>query len=131
VLVEKHKTLDSARGVIFCSQVDGCIAGLTDQYVSKAYHIHKEEQGKLLPTQTIFLTFESPDMPEWVIMLHRLYKVKAYLPNRIQCYKCQQFGHTQIWCTCDIMCPKCGVNDHGNLHNWPTSSPVFELFWFL
>jgi hypothetical protein len=33
VLVEKHKTLNSTRGVIFCSRVDGCSA---DQYVSKS-----------------------------------------------------------------------------------------------
>jgi hypothetical protein len=38
----KHKTLNSTRGVIFCSQVDGCSdkeiqARLADQCVSKVY----------------------------------------------------------------------------------------------
>jgi hypothetical protein len=46
VWVEKHKTQNSTRGVIFCSQVDGCSdeviqAGLTNQYVSQAYHVHR------------------------------------------------------------------------------------------
>jgi hypothetical protein len=55
--------------VIFCYQVDGCsceeiLADVTDQYVWKAYHVHKQEEGKLLPAQTVFLTYESSTIPE-------------------------------------------------------------------
>jgi hypothetical protein len=64
MLVEKHKTLNSTRGVIFCSQADKCSyeeiqVGLADQYVLKVYCVHKKQEGKLVPTQTLFLTFES------------------------------------------------------------------------
>lgn len=45
MLVEKHKTLSSTGGVIFCTQVDESTneeiqAGLTDRFVSKAYLLH-------------------------------------------------------------------------------------------
>jgi hypothetical protein len=45
VLVEKHKTLNSTRGVIICSQSDRCsdeeIQAPSDQFVSKAYCDYK------------------------------------------------------------------------------------------
>jgi hypothetical protein len=49
VTVEKHQTLNSIRGVIFCPQVDGCTdeeiqVGLADQYVSKAYCVHRKQE---------------------------------------------------------------------------------------
>jgi predicted butyrate kinase (DUF1464 family) len=49
VLVEKHKILNSTRGVIFCPQVDECSdeqiqIGLADQYASKVYRVHKEKR---------------------------------------------------------------------------------------
>jgi hypothetical protein len=51
VLVEKHKTLISTRGVIFCSLIDGCSdeeiqARLADQYVSQAHLVHKNQEEK-------------------------------------------------------------------------------------
>jgi hypothetical protein len=47
-----HPTL---RTFLFCSQVDGCSdeeiqARFRDEYVLKAYYIHKKEEGKLVPT---------------------------------------------------------------------------------
>jgi hypothetical protein len=50
-------------------QVDGCSdeeiqARLADQYILKVYHVHKREEGKLAPIHNIFLTFETPTMPE-------------------------------------------------------------------
>jgi hypothetical protein len=53
-------------------------------------------------------------------LLYRRYKVKAYLPNPMWCYRCQKFGHTQTRCTSDIVCPKCGVKDQGDtICPWP------------
>jgi hypothetical protein len=62
----------------------------------------------------MFLTFESPTMPEWVTVLFTRFHVKPYLPNPMCCFRCQKFGHTQTRCTSDIICPKCGMKDHGD-----------------
>jgi hypothetical protein len=48
VLVEKHKTLNSTRGVMFCSKVDGYSdeeiqVRLADEYVSNVYIREKRE----------------------------------------------------------------------------------------
>jgi hypothetical protein len=62
VLVEKHKTVNSTSSVLFCSQLDRCSdeeiqATFVDPYVPQAYLIHLKEEGKLVPTQTVYFTF--------------------------------------------------------------------------
>jgi hypothetical protein len=65
-----------------------------------------------VPTHTIFLTFTSPTMPEWVTVLYRQYKVEPYLLNPVWCDICQKLWHPQNRCTSDIMCLNCGTKDH-------------------
>jgi hypothetical protein len=60
VAVEKHQTLNSTKGVIFCPQVYGCtdeeiLVGLADQYASKAYHVHRKQEGTPKPPHIIFI----------------------------------------------------------------------------
>jgi hypothetical protein len=48
VLVEKHKTLNPTSSVVFCPQINGCSdeeiqARFADQYIFKAYSIHKRD----------------------------------------------------------------------------------------
>jgi hypothetical protein len=76
LLAEKHKTLSTIRGKIFCFNIDGWSgeeiqARFAEQHMSKAYHLHKGEEGKLVPTYTAVLIFESPVMPGWAVVFYR------------------------------------------------------------
>jgi hypothetical protein len=57
VFVGKYKTVNPTRDVI-CSHMDGSSdkdmqVRLTDKCVSKAYHLHKKQEAKLVLTRTI------------------------------------------------------------------------------
>jgi hypothetical protein len=82
--------------------------------VSEAYRVHRKQEGTLTPTHTIFLTFETPTIPEWVTVLYTRFHVKPYLSNPMRCFRCQKFGHKRARCTSDIICPMCGMKDHGD-----------------
>jgi hypothetical protein len=46
--------------VIICAQVGGCTdeeikVGLTSQYVSKEYHVHRKQEGRLIFKWIIFI----------------------------------------------------------------------------
>ncbi|XP_023233347.1 uncharacterized protein LOC111633050 [Centruroides sculpturatus] len=38
--------------------------------------------------------------------------VHPYIPNRLCCFKCQRFGHSQTSCRGKSLCAQCGVEGH-------------------
>jgi hypothetical protein len=88
--VKKYKTLSLAMGLHFRFQLDSCNdrehqVTLADHCVLKACFIYLEEEGKLMPAQTIFVTFKSPTMPEYVMVLCRRHNVRLYLLHPVCC----------------------------------------------
>ena len=69
VKVSIHKTLNSSRGVIRCldladmSEVE-IRDELKDQGMAGVNRVTLKKEGKVIPTNTLFLTFGSPELPK-------------------------------------------------------------------
>ena len=73
VHVSVHKTLNSSRGVIRCrelfdmSEID-IRDELKTQGVVEVYRVTVKKEGKVIPTNTLFLTFNRPDVPKEILV---------------------------------------------------------------
>ena len=81
---------------------------LKDQNVYKIRRFKKKIDGNLQDTRSILLFFNSPKLPETVRLGYEIYKVDAYTPPALRCFKCQQMGHTQHTCKRNVKCVRCG-----------------------
>ncbi|WP_419612073.1 hypothetical protein, partial [Thiolapillus sp.] len=69
VHVSVHKTLNSSRGVIRCRDLSDMSETeirdeLQTQGVVEVHRVTVKKEGKVIPTNTLFLTFNRPDMPK-------------------------------------------------------------------
>ena len=111
-----HPSLNSSKGVIRCPDLSGVpeeeiLRELTPQEVSGVRRISFPKDNKRIPTNTIVLTFSTPNLPKTIKVGYLIVKVQVYVPNPLRCFKCQRFGHHESRCTSDIeRCKKCGVD---------------------
>ena len=71
---------------------------------------HKE--GKVIPTNTLFLTFGSPELPKEITVGYLKVKVALFVPNPMRCFNCNKFGHTSQRCKVAAKCTGCGKDKH-------------------
>ena len=64
-----------------------------EQGVTDIRRITVRRDGILKPTNTFVLTFNTPILPTVVKIGFIQVKVDVYIPNPLQCYNCQVFGH--------------------------------------
>jgi hypothetical protein len=57
------------------------------------------------------ITFTGDEIPESVSIAHSIYKVRPYVGEPIQCYKCQRLGHVASSCRGKTRCLLC-AGDH-------------------
>ena len=50
--------------------------------------------------------------PEKIYMDRISYTVREYTEEVVQCYNCQNYGHTSKWCRSQPVCVFCGVKGH-------------------
>ena len=117
VQVTPHKTLNSCKGVVRCPELRDCeneeiCEELADQHVSSVHRATIMQNGVRKPTNTIFLTFDLPNLPQYVKVGYLKVKIETYVPNPIRCFKCQRFGHFKTNCRRNESCEKCGKEDH-------------------
>lgn len=117
VLVSKHKTLNSKKGVIRCRDLKYCddqeiLEGLVSQHVTEIFHIKISKDGNKVPTGTFILTFDVAVLPKEVRVGYMNVPVTTYIPNPVRCYKCQRFDHHKNNCKNLATCAKCGKTDH-------------------
>jgi hypothetical protein len=74
---------------------------LTSRYLKLSGQLDIE-MVRPFPLHTVFLTFQMTTLPEYVHVRYERVTVRAYIPNRMRCYRCQKFGHTQ---SSDKKCP--------------------------
>ena len=121
VSCEAHKSLNSCRGVIRCSDLAGMsetdiVNELKDQLVGNVRRITVVREGKRSPTNTFIVTFTTPILPSSLRVGYRNVRVEIYIPNPMQCYKCFKYGHHESRCTRQPVCRKCGtVHDDTNI----------------
>ncbi|XP_023241132.1 uncharacterized protein LOC111639468, partial [Centruroides sculpturatus] len=109
VTVTPHGILNSSRGVI--SEIDlmseeetDIQIGLSDQGVTAVRHISICQDGKLISTKHLILTFNKPILPTSITAGYLRCPVSPYIPNLLRCFTCQRFGHSQTSCRGKNIC---------------------------
>jgi hypothetical protein len=69
---------------------------------------YNKEIKERQPSTTVKLYFNVPELPVRISLGFRMYKTKIFIPEPIQCFNCQQFGHMQSDCSKLRVCYKCG-----------------------
>ena len=117
VRVSIHKTLNSSRGVTRCRDLTDMTEveirdELKDQGVVGVNRVTLKKEGKVIPTNTLFLTFGSPELPKEITVGYLKVKVVLFVPNPLRCFNCNKFGHTSQRCKVAAKCTGCGRYKH-------------------
>ena len=85
---------------------------LKTQGVVEVYRVTVKKEGKVIPTNTLFLTFNQPDIPKEIAVGYLKVKVDLFVPNSSRCFNCNKFGHTSQRCRKTPKCQRCGKDKH-------------------
>ena len=73
--------------------------------------IRDRNEGEVIPTYTLFLTFGSPDLPKEITVGYLKGKVALFVPNK--------FGHMSQRCKVAAKCPGCGKDKQEGRYEGP------------
>ncbi|GBN78433.1 hypothetical protein AVEN_130609-1 [Araneus ventricosus] len=113
-----HKTSNVSRGVLsnpdFTHVTEAeFLEELRDQNVCAARRINIRRDGRLIPTQHVVLTFQTPILPKSIKAGYINRKLRPYIPNPLRCFKYQRYGHSQqSYRGTDPVCGKCAESGH-------------------
>lgn len=124
--VSAHRTLNSSKGVITCRHLMDCseteiLEELETQGVTSVKIIQRKIKEELTPTSTIILTFDTPILN----VAYMKIKVRRYIPQPLQCFKCFKYGHSSSTCKRDPIC-LCGRPKHEGVCQEPAICPNCE-----
>ena len=85
---------------------------LKDQGVVEVNRVTLKKEGKVIPTNTLFLTFGSSELPKEITVGYLKVKVALFVPNPMCCFNCNKFGHTSQRCKVAAKCTGCGKDKH-------------------
>ncbi|XP_066909367.1 uncharacterized protein [Halyomorpha halys] len=111
-----HRSLNYSKGLLFCPEISTYSGEevqneLLDKGVTEVKRIFKKLENTKIPTHLWVLTFASPDLPGNIKLDFINIKVRLYIPNPVQCFKCYAFNHFFVDCQKHI-CGKCGLPFH-------------------
>ena len=118
VKVSIHKTLNTSKGVIRCRELLGSSESeirdeLRTQGVVEVHRVTVKKGEVFVPTSTLFLMFNRPDMPAEFTAGYLNVKVALFIsPNPMRCYNCNKFGHTSQRFKVAPKCQWCGKDEH-------------------
>lgn len=123
VEVTLHKFLNLERGVIrgweFAALTETELqAELASYKVTDVQRLTKVEVTDRPPA--FLLTFQDNKIPDYIPIGFLRTPVKPYFPPPLRCFKCNQYGHTQMRCNRQHVCPKCSVTHDGVSHDEKT-----------
>ena len=87
VKIYPHPTLNSCKGIIRCRDLENCSSieeiktNLKPKGVKDVSRIKIKRNGKLKETNTYILTFDSPVLPDHILIDFQKIKVDPYIPN--------------------------------------------------
>ena len=113
---EPHRTLNSCKGVIRCSDLKGLtkdeiVDGLRSQGVTECFHITVKSDNNntdRCKTNIFILMFSTDTAPAHINVGYLRVKVDPYIPNPLRGFKCQKFGHSSRLCRNEAVCHRCG-----------------------
>lgn len=110
----EHPFLNHSKAKIYCpalkdlNEVD-ITEGLREQGVIESRKIKKWEDGVLVNTALLILTFNSPQIPEALKVGYLNIRTQLYIPNPLRCTVCQKFGHGKKKCADFKGIPACNT----------------------
>ena len=117
--VTAHPTLNSCRGVIFDSEdlmgdlpEEDILNGLKDQNVTAVRRIKRKQDGELVNTRALIITFSVAKRPQHLKVMWQRLSVKPYYPNPLRCYKCQRYGPHSSKYKASTHCGNCSSTEH-------------------
>ena len=145
VCVSIYKALNSSRGVILCRELSGMtemdiMTELQEQGVVEVHRVTMKKDTENVPTNTLFLTFNTPDLPKEITVGCLKVKVALFVPSPMRCFNCNKFGHTSQHFKVAAKCPGCGKDKHegrcegpklcsncnGSHASWAKDCPVWQ-----
>ena len=110
VSVEKHRTLNSSRGVIsepdlLYSTNEEILEQIQSQNIT-VRQITIRRNGQILPIKCLILTFNCPTLPKKMKAAY-LSSVHPYIPNPLRCFQCELYGHSKTSCRGSVTCTRC------------------------
>ena len=67
---------------------------LRNQAVLAVHRVTVTKNGEVISTSTLFLTFNSPDLPREIKLGYLRVKVDMFVPNPLTYFNCNGLGHT-------------------------------------
>lgn len=128
VNVERHKTLNTSKGVVYSRDMswmaeNEILDGLSEYKVTEAFFFKRKPRESESNSNTEarpfglgVLTFNTLEPPKRIRFGFEYLDIKPYVPNPKRCKKCQKLGHTTKWCkNVEEVCAECG-QDRGQNH---------------
>ena len=117
VRVSIHKALNSSRGVIRSRELSGMTemeirTELQEQGVVEVHRVTVKKDTEKVPTNTLFLTFSTPDLPKEITVGYLKVKVALFVPSPMRCFNCNKFGHTSQRRKFAAKCTGCRKDKH-------------------
>lgn len=136
-----HRTLNYSKGIISCEELKNCSDDelkeeLARYNVVNVKRIYKTIEGVKVLTNSLILTFQSPELPKRILFDFLSVRVEPYV-KPLQCFKCYSYRHGISNCKNEAVCGRCGQAPHdGNCEAkckhcagphpaWSTKCPSF------
>ena len=78
--------------------------------ITQIERLKKLENGTWIDSMSLKISFKKCNLPEGISIFHSYYKVRPYIGNNFQCFKCQRMGHMAKSCKSRERCLLCGGN---------------------
>ena len=78
--------------------------------IIKIERLKKKLNNNWEDSQSVKLVFTNNTLPQMVKVNFMKYKVRPFIAQPMQCYKCQLIGHTSKSCRAKVRCMLCGDN---------------------
>ena len=79
---------------------------LKTQGVVEVHRVTVKKEGKVIPYNTPFLTFNRSDIPNEIVAGYLKVKGDLFVPNPLKCFNCNKFGHTSQRCGTTAKCQR-------------------------
>ena len=113
--VTPHKSLNSSKGVVRnweLARTDPDEIKENVPVITDVHCIVVKKNNVEIKTNTLILTFNTPQIPDYLKICYLNIPVTQYVPNHIRCYKCQRFGHVTGRCKHSETCARCSETGH-------------------
>ena len=124
-----HTSLNQCKGVIFSKDLlkyseEKLKMEFESQSVVEVVRMKKRENGVLVPTPMLLITFDLLKLPSHIYAAWLKIPIRPYIPSPRRCFHCQKYGHVVTNCRRKTknepeICVICGENAHGECDNPP------------